>query len=121
MMLGAIAVLLGFQLAGEALHRWCGVPLPGAVIGMVLLLGALVLAGEERGAGWRARLEPVSGWLSTNLAVMFVPAAVGVIELGAIFARFGVALALATGVSTVLALVVTALVLRAVAGGGDAA
>jgi len=104
---GAIAVLFVFQLLGEVIHRLIGLPVPGAVIGMVLLVAWL--AARPRAA---PRLEPVSTWLTGHLSVMFVPAAVGVMEQGAVFARFGVALVLATAVSVVLTLVVTALVMR---------
>ena len=40
-MIGAIALLLVCQLAGEVIHRLTGLPLPGAVIGMVLLLAPI--------------------------------------------------------------------------------
>lgn len=121
-MVGAIALLFVFQLVGEAIHRLVGVPVPGAVIGMVLLVVWLALrpvrwgrpgmgAGPGRG-GESGRLEAVTAWLTAHLSVMFVPAAVGVMEQGAMFARFGLALMLATAVSVVLTIVVTALVLR---------
>ena len=127
-MVGAIALLFVFQLVGEAIHRLVGVPVPGAVIGMVLLVVWLALrpvrwgrpgmgAGQGRGAGpgrggESGRLEAVTAWLTAHLSVMFVPAAVGVMEQGAMFARFGLALMLATAVSGVLTIVGTALVLR---------
>lgn len=115
-MVGAIALLFVFQLVGEAIHRLVGVPVPGAVIGMVLLVVWLALrpvrwGGRVMGGG-PARLEAVTAWLTAHLSVMFVPAAVGVMEQGAVFARFGLALMLATAVSVVLTIVVTALVLR---------
>lgn len=113
-MVGAIALLFVFQLVGEAIHRLVGVPVPGAVIGMVLLvvwlaLGPVRWAGPGMGGG---RLEAVTAWLTAHLSVMFVPAAVGVMDQGAVFARFGLALMLATAVSVALTIVVTALVLR---------
>jgi len=119
---GAIALLFVFQLVGEAIHRLVGVPVPGAVIGMVLLVVWLALrpvlwgrpgmgAGPGMG-GESGQLEAVTAWLTAHLSVMFVPAAVGVMEQGAMFARFGLALMLATAVSVVLTIVVTALVLR---------
>ena len=39
-MLYAIAALFTFQLLGEALVKILGLPLPGALMGMLLLLGA---------------------------------------------------------------------------------
>lgn len=44
-MIGALAALLLCQLAGEALARAFGLPVPGPVIGMGLLLAALLARG----------------------------------------------------------------------------
>ena len=106
-MLRAIVLLLSCQLAGEMIHRSTGLALPGAVIGMVLLLGWLALVPRERPG-----LVAVSGWLTAHLAVMFVPAAVGLVDEGAVLSRYGPELVAATVVSTVLTLAVTALVFR---------
>lgn len=106
-MLSAILLLLSCQLAGEVIHRLTGVALPGSVIGMVLLVGWLALVPRERPG-----LVAVSGWLTAHLAVMFVPAAVGLIDEGEVLSRYGLGLVAATVVSTLLTLVVTALVFR---------
>ncbi len=110
-MIGAIALLLVCQLGGEVIHRLTGLPLPGSVIGMVLLLAWLALVPRER-----LTLTQVIGWLTAHLSIMFVPAAVGVMEEGAILSRYGVGIVVAVAVSTLLTLAVTALVFRAVAG-----
>lgn len=106
-MLRAIFLLLACQLAGEAIHRLTGLALPGAVIGMVLLVAWLALVPRERPI-----LTEVTGWLTAHLAVMFVPAAVGLIDEGAVLSRYGLGLVVATVVSTLLTLAVTALVFR---------
>ncbi|GAA0213159.1 holin-like protein [Brevundimonas nasdae] len=106
-MIGAIALLLVCQLAGEAIHRLTGLPLPGAVIGMVLLVGWLALVRKER-----PTLEAVTGWLTAHLSIMFVPAAVGLIDEGAALSRYGVGIVVATVISVLLTLSVTALVFR---------
>lgn len=106
-MLPAIFLLLACQLAGEAIHRLTGLALPGSVIGMVLLLGWLALVRRET-----PRLVAVTGWLTAHLAVMFVPAAVGLIDEGPVLSRYGAALLSATLVSTVMTIAVTALVFR---------
>lgn len=106
-MLRAIFLLLACQLAGETIHRLTGLALPGAVIGMVLLVAWLALVPRERPG-----LAAVTAWLTAHLAVMFVPAAVGLIDEGAVLSRYGLGLVVATVVSTVLTLVVTALVFR---------
>ncbi len=106
-MIGAITLLLVCQLLGEAVHRLTGLPLPGAVIGMVLLIGWLALWQRER-----PTLTAVAGWLTAHLSVMFVPAAVGVINEGAIISRFGIGLLVAIITSTMLTMVVTVIVFR---------
>ncbi|HUH10565.1 MAG TPA: CidA/LrgA family protein [Brevundimonas sp.] len=110
-MIGAIALLLVCQLVGEVIHRLTGLPLPGAVIGMVLLLAWLAFVPRER-----LTLTQVTGWLTAHLSIMFVPAAVGLMEEGAILSRYGLGILVAVVVSTLLTLAVTALVFRAVAG-----
>lgn len=106
-MIAAIATLLLCQLLGEGLHLITGLPLPGAVIGMFLLLGWLLLRPGER-----PTLVQVSAWLTAHLSVMFVPAAVGIMEEGSVLARNGVAIVVATLISTALTMAVTALVFR---------
>ncbi|MCJ2180670.1 CidA/LrgA family protein [Novosphingobium album (ex Hu et al. 2023)] len=106
-MLRAIFLLLACQLAGEAMHRLTGLALPGAVIGMVLLLAWLAAIPRER-----PTLTAVTGWLTAHLAVMFVPAAVGLIDQGNALAANGIGLVTATVASTVLTMAVTALVFR---------
>ena len=106
-MIAAIATLLLCQLLGEGIHLLSGLPLPGAAIGMFLLLGWLLLRPGER-----PTLVQVSAWLTAHLSVMFVPAAVGLIEEGPVLAKNGVAIVVATLASTLLTMVVTALVFR---------
>lgn len=106
-MIGAIALLFTCQLLGEIIHRLAGLPLPGSVIGMVLLFCWLGLARRER-----PTLEAVTGWLTAHLSIMFVPSAVGLIEEGPVLARYGLGLVVATVISTILTMVVTALVFR---------
>lgn len=106
-MIAAIALLLVCQLAGETLHRLTGLPLPGAVIGMLLLIGWLALR-----PGPRPTLDAVSAWLTAHLSLMFVPTAVGLIDQGRALSRYGLGLVVATSISTILTMAVTVLVFR---------
>lgn len=106
-MLAAIALLMTCQLMGEVIHRVTGLPLPGSVIGLVLLLGWLALVPRER-----PTLKAVPAWLTAHLSIMFVPAAVGLIDEGEPLSRYGIGILAATAVSTLLTMVVTALVFR---------
>ena len=109
-MIGAIALLLTCQLLGETLHRLTGIPLPGAVLGLLLLLLWFVIRPRERPV-----LSVVATWLIAHLSIMFVPAAVGLMQQGAILSRYGVGIVIATAVSTILTLLVTVSVFRLVA------
>ena len=106
-MTGAIALLFVCQLIGEALHRFLHLPVPGSVIGMVLLIGWLALVPRER-----PTLAAVSAWLTAHLSIMFVPASVGLIQYGPTLSRYGVAILVATAVSTILTMIVVVSVFR---------
>jgi len=101
-MIAALTLLLSCQLVGEIIHRFCHFPLPAPVIGMVLLFAWLALFRKERPS-----LEAATGWLTAHLSIMFIPAAVGLIEQGSSLARYGVGLVVATVISTVLTMGVT--------------
>lgn len=108
-MLHGLLILLACQLAGEAVTRGLGLGLPGPVIGLALLAAILL-----RRPSLNATVAPVATTLLANLSLLFVPAAVGVVQVLPLLAREGVALAAAILTSTVVSLVVTALTFRAV-------
>jgi holin-like protein len=103
-----LAILLAFQLVGEALAFGLGLPIPGPVIGMALLLSAIALRPALLDA-----LRPTATALLQHLSLLFVPAGVGVMVHGQRLADEGVAIVVALVVSTLLALAATALVARA--------
>jgi holin-like protein len=107
-MLGALTLLLVFQLIGEVLAQLFALPIPGPVIGMALLFAALSLRGGPSDA-----LRDTAQNLLQHLSLLFVPAGVGVMLH---FHRIGdewLPLAASLVGSTVLTIAVTALVLRA--------
>lgn len=110
-MLRAFAILLGCQLAGETITRVLAVPMPGPVIGLVLLV-MLLFAVERRHLVDSATVDDtwlgkVSNGLLAVLGILFVPAGVGVIQNLGVLGQYGAALAATLLVSTVLTLVVT--------------
>ena len=107
-MIPALAALLACQLAGEITTRALGLPLPGPVLGM-LLLTALLLGFPRLVQAIRATAEG----LLQHLSLLFVPAGVGVmLHFGRIRDEW-LPLAAALVGSTLLTIAVTALVLRA--------
>lgn len=109
-MIPALAVILAFQLGGEAAARATGLPVPGPVLGMVALVAALT-AFPRLGA----TLAPAAQAILSALTLFFVPAGVGVVAHGGVLRDAGPALALALVVSTVAAIAAGALVFAAVA------
>ena len=114
-MIAAIAGLLACQLAGEILVRAAGLPLPGPVAGMGLMFVFLAWRGRKDPAGAvPLELGRVADALLANLSLLFVPAAVGVVQYLGLLRAYAPALALAIAVSTVAAMVVTAATFRLV-------
>ncbi|BDP41988.1 hypothetical protein DAETH_19570 [Deinococcus aetherius] len=70
-----LGVLVGFAALGTALVSALRLPLPGSVVGMVLLWAALSL-GVVR-LHW---IEDAADGLLATLGLLFVPATVGVVE-----------------------------------------
>jgi holin-like protein len=72
--LNGITILLVYQLLGEVLVRYFGWPVPGPVVGMLLLFLTLAVRGQV-GEG----LSRGAGAVLDHLPLLFVPAGVGVI------------------------------------------
>ena len=109
-------ILIGCQLLGESLRREFGLPVPGPVIGMLLLAGILVVLGERLPtdvAGERS-LDDVAGLLVRHMGLLFVPAGVGIIAEASVLR--GAWLPLAAGLvgSTVLSLLASGMVMHRV-------
>ena len=106
-MLIGFLVLLSFQFIGELLVQFTGAPVPGPVIGMVLLLAALIIKGSVPDY-----LRQPSEALLKHLALLFVPAGVGLMTHFGLLKADWLAIVLALIISTAVAMVVTALVLN---------
>jgi len=106
-MLAGLTWLLVYQCVGEILARWTGLPVPGPVIGMVLLFATLVAKNVAPES-----LQATASGLLSHLSLLFVPAGVGVMSHFHRVASEWLPIAVALVVSTVLALAVTALVMR---------
>ena len=117
-MLEAIFVIFLCQLVGEAITRSLGVPVPGPVIGMLLLFVALQLRTRLKPLAAPAQSLPigiVSAFLIAHLSLLFVPAGTGIISHLPILTSHGVGLFVVLVVSTALSLAATALVFSFVA------
>jgi holin-like protein len=77
-MLQGLTLVFMCQLTGEALVRLLGVPVPGPVAGMTILLAGLVVV-----RGPSEQLRRAGTGLLNHLPLFFVPAGVGLIAHGA--------------------------------------
>ena len=115
--LNGITVLLLFQLLGEGLALGLSIPIPGPVLGMVLLLATMIVRAPVADA-----LEPAAGSLLSHLSLLFVPAGVGVLIYLDLIAEQWLPIVAALLLSTVVTLLASALVMqgmqRLMGGGG---
>ena len=100
--LAQLAVLVGIYLIGNQVVRLARLPIPGNVVGIVLLYALLNLG--------LVRLEHVqdaADFLLRHLVFFFIPVAVDLMNWGGLFYKYGLMLALAIVVSTILTYVGT--------------
>lgn len=106
MLYGATVIFIAL-FAGEALVRLAHIPIPGPVLGMLLLtLWALLWRGIDR------RVANFSTSLLRYLALLFIPAGVGLMTLGDKISEQGLALLLTIMCSTLITMGVTAVLLQ---------
>lgn len=106
-MIGYLSVILLCQLIGEILTRLFRLPVPGPVIGMVILFCGLLLRRTLP-----AELEAVTGFLHRYLALLFVPAGVGIITSVDLLRRAWLPLAGAIVVGTACTIITTGLIMQ---------
>ena len=109
--LKGVLVLLACQLAGEIIARILDLPVPGPVIGMVVLLAVLRVRRPRPDSG----LVRGPNVLLTHLQLLFVPAGVGVIVYLDELRAHALPLAAGLWVSWLLGLVVTGVVVASLA------
>jgi holin-like protein len=116
-MIGALFLLLGCQLVGETLRDVAHVPVPGPVIGMLLLTAILIVRPQSRSDTAidpvrSPPLERVADALISRMGLLFVPAGVGVIAQASVLKTQWLPILGGMLGSTLLGLVVTALVMK---------
>ncbi len=106
-MIGHLILILTCQLAGELITGALALPVPGPILGMLLLFVLLMLRGAMPDG-----LDQTAGGLLRSMSLLFVPAGTGVMLhfklLGDALLPLGAALI----VSTLATIVVTGLMTR---------
>lgn len=113
-MIAALTALLGFQLAGELIVRLSGMPVPGPVLGMVLLAAFFILRGSVP-----ENIKQVASVVLQHLSLLFVPAGVGLMLHAARIEAEWFAIGAALVGSSVATLIVTVVVFRLCVGKGS--
>lgn len=94
-------ILIAFQLAGIEIHK-LGVPLPGAVLGLLLFLAALTL-GMIR-LEW---VERAADFLVRHMLLLFVPLLAGLTVMGPVLRKNALPLIASTILSLIAVLLTT--------------
>jgi holin-like protein len=106
-MLGSLALLLIFQLVGEVTAKALALPIPGPVLGMLLLFIVLIVRGHLSDD-----LKNTAQILLSNLSLFFVPAGVGVILHISLLQNEWLSLSLTLIFSTLITMLITAVVMN---------
>ncbi len=105
--LRGLAWLLVFQSVGEALSHALALPLPGPVLGMLLLFGGLFHPAV------REAVAACADFLLSHLSLLFVPVGVGVMTHLSLLQSYGARILAVVVLSTWVGLAVTVGVLHA--------
>lgn len=109
-MIFGLLILLVCQFLGELIVRYLELPFPGPVVGMVLLLiGLMINGGVPQG------VRQASDSLLTYLALLFVPAGVGLMVHYQLIAADWLVIMVALILSTAVTLLVTGVLLNRLA------
>ncbi|WP_181347574.1 CidA/LrgA family protein [Thalassobacillus sp. CUG 92003] len=92
-----IAMLYGFYFLGEQFQHVLNLPIPGSIVGLLVLFGALLVKAIP--VTW---IEEGAGTLLHYLTLLFVPATVGVINYLYFFSGKNIGLVLIVMVSTLI-------------------
>jgi holin-like protein len=107
-----LAIILVICFAGEALNRLLNIPIPGNVMGMIILLISLLTGFIKIEA-----IEDVTEFLLKHLAFFFVPAGVGVISSMDILAENFLPMLAVILLSAIVVIVVTGITVQIIKGG----
>ena len=102
-------IILTISLLGEVLHYIIPLPVPASIYGLLLMLAALLTGVVKRDS-----VREAGAFLVEIMPVMFIPAAVGLLEAWGVLRPVWLPVAVITVVSTVLVMGVSGLVTQCV-------
>lgn len=107
MFINSFIILLLCQLLGELIVAGLGLPLPGTIVGMLILLLALIIWHPMRNLA-----APAANVLINNLTLLFFPIGAGLILEWHRFSQHSVALVASLVIGTLLTIPAVALTLQ---------
>ncbi|TNC88100.1 MAG: murein hydrolase regulator LrgA [Thalassolituus sp.] len=102
-----LLILLLFLVAGNLIQAQFTLPVPGSIIGMLLLLFFLVLRGRTPSS-----LTDISKTLSPLLPLFIIPVSVGIVTQKALLEENGIALLVILAVSLIPGALVCAFIMN---------
>lgn len=106
-LLRQLAIILIICVAGECINRFFRLPIPGNVIGMLILL-ALLCSGTIK----TEQIEEVSEFLLSHLAFFFVPAGVGILSSLNVIKGNWISILLIIVISTIIIMAATGITVQ---------
>lgn len=100
-------LILGICFLGEVLNKSFNLPIPGNVLGMILLL-ILLSTGTVK----LEKIEEISNFLLDHIAFFFVPAGVGLISCFGLLKGNLIVITFITLISTIIIMAVTGLTVQ---------
>lgn len=100
-MVVAFLLLVGLQVIGQLIISWLDVPVPGALLGMALMLVGLIVWGRIS-----KELTKVSNVLLSHLMLLFIPSIVAIMTQAQTIAKswmpYLISCILATGITAMV-------------------
>ncbi|GIO35349.1 holin-like protein CidA [Paenibacillus antibioticophila] len=100
-----VILLILFTLAMNALAQWLHLPIPGTILGIIVLF--LLLKLNIVKLDW---IEAGASWLLAELLLFFIPAAVGIMEYIPMLQNNGIQILIVVLSSTVIVMVSSGLI-----------
>ncbi|MDQ0208176.1 CidA/LrgA family protein [Alkalicoccobacillus murimartini] len=100
-----LLILSVFYCIGMALQTWLSIPLPGSLVGMILLF--ICLSSQVVPVRF---VDQGAEWILKHLSLMFIPIIAGIVTFPILFTSRGLSLILLTMFSTLLVIVLSGLI-----------
>ena len=107
--INGLTILLVYQLIGEITARYFSLPIPGPVLGMLMLFVTLAIKGSVH-----STLEKTATGLLSHLSLLFIPAGVGMMVHFDRIANEWIAISIALVLSTIITLIGSATIMSIV-------